>query len=131
MNAARSSEPRSSGPRGAALRLLVVDDEASLRDLLRRYLERLGYHAETCAGAEEALERFAAAPSSYALVITDLTLPGLNGEELLARMRALHPQQRAVIVSGYPYEPIGPLTGFLQKPFLPKMLVEEIERALA
>ena len=118
-------------PPSAAVRILVVDDEAPLRDLLKRYLERMGYQADTCSGAEEAWERFAAAPSSYALVITDLTLPGVNGEELLGRMRATQPQLRALIVSGYPHEPFGPLTGFLQKPFLPKMLMEEIERALA
>ena len=115
----------------AALRLLVVDDEAALRDLLQRYLDRLGYQVETCAGAEEALERFKAAPAAFALVITDLTLPGLNGEELLARIRAIHPQQRALMLSGYPYRPTDALTGFLQKPFVPKMLVEEIQRALA
>jgi DNA-binding NtrC family response regulator len=117
--------------RPAGVRLLVVEDEAALRDLLQRYLERLGYRVDTCAGAETALERFEASPAGFALVITDLTLPGLNGEELLARIRAIHPQQRALILSGYPYQPTDALTGFLQKPFLPQMLVEEIERALA
>jgi DNA-binding NtrC family response regulator len=119
------------GRPAAAVRLLVVEDEAALRDLLRRYLERLGYEVATCAGAEAAWERFEAAPASFALVITDLTLPGLNGEELLLRMRAIRPHQRALILSGYPYQPADSLTSFLQKPFLPQMLVEEIQRALA
>jgi two-component system, cell cycle sensor histidine kinase and response regulator CckA len=113
------------------VRLLIVEDEAALRDLLQRYLVRVGYHTEICAGSQEALERFAAEPAGFALVITDLTLPELDGEELLARMRAIHPGQRALILSGYPHQPRAPLTGFLQKPFLPKMLLEEIERALA
>jgi DNA-binding NtrC family response regulator len=113
------------------VRLLIVEDEAALRELLQRYLGRMGYQAETCPGSKEALERFAAEPAAFALVITDLTLPELNGEELLARIRAIRPQQRALILSGYPHQPLAPLTGFLQKPFLPKMLLEEIERALA
>jgi DNA-binding NtrC family response regulator len=113
------------------VRLLIVEDEASLRDLLRRYLERAGYEVEAFAGSEDALLRFEAAPERFSLVVTDLTLPGLNGEELIGRMRALNPQVRALILSGYPHVPTQPRTGFLQKPFLPKMLIEEIERALA
>lgn len=111
-------------------RLLIVEDEAQLRDLLRRYLERAGYEAETFAGSKEALLRFEAEPERFSLVITDLTLPGLNGEELIDRMRAINPKLRALILSGYPHEPTKPLTYFLQKPFLPKMLVEEIGRAM-
>ncbi|HXP89109.1 MAG TPA: response regulator [Bryobacteraceae bacterium] len=115
----------------AGARLLIVDDEASLRDLLRRYLERSGYVVEAFADSEEALRRFEAEPERFSLVVTDLALPGLNGEELIGRMRALNPQLRALILSGYPHVPTQPLTGFLQKPFLPKTLIEEIERALA
>jgi len=115
----------------ADARLLIVEDEAALRDLLRRYLERAGYRTEAFAGPEEALRRFAAEPSGFSLVVTDLALPGLDGEALLDRMRALQPDLPALILSGYPHQPAHPLTRFLQKPFLPKMLLEEIERALA
>jgi two-component system, cell cycle sensor histidine kinase and response regulator CckA len=113
------------------IRLVIVEDEAPLRDLLRRYLERAGYEVEAFAGSEEALRRFEAEPERFSVVVTDLTLPGLNGEELIGCMRALNPKLRALILSGYPHVPTQPLTGFLQKPFLPKMLIEEIERALA
>jgi DNA-binding NtrC family response regulator len=114
----------------AIARLLIVEDEPSLRDLLRRYLERAGYEVESFADSEEALVRFEAGPEGFSLVVTDLTLPGLNGEELIGRMRALNANLRALILSGYPHVPTQPRTGFLQKPFLPKMLIEEIERAL-
>jgi len=111
-------------------RLLLVDDEAALLELLKKYLERLGYQVDACAGPEDALALFEADPQRYALVITDLTLPRLNGEAMLDRMRARQPGLRAVVSSGYPYEPRSPQVVFLQKPFLPKMLAETIEKLL-
>jgi DNA-binding NtrC family response regulator len=112
-----------------ALRLLIIDDEPKLLDLVRRYLGRLGYEVETCSGAEEALALFQAAPDQFSLAITDLSLPTLNGEELIERMRQLRPGLPAIITSGYPYQPRAGI-GFLQKPFLPQMLAEAVESAL-
>jgi len=113
-----------------AARVLLVDDEAALLDLLKKYLERLGYEVDAFTQPEDALARFDADPGNYALVITDLTLPGINGEQMLERMRASYPALRAIVSSGYPYEPSGRRTSFLQKPFLPKMLAEAIETML-
>jgi FixJ family two-component response regulator len=59
-----------------------------------------------------------------------LTLPGINGEELIDRMRARNPRLRAVVASGYPYVPRSKRVTFLQKPFLPKMLADAIETIL-
>ena len=111
-------------------RLLLVDDEGSLLDLVRRYLERLGYVVDTASGPVGALNKFQANPTGYDLVLTDLSFPELNGEDMLARMRALNPGLRAIISSGHPHEPLLPGVGFLQKPFLPKMLAEVVEQAL-
>jgi DNA-binding response OmpR family regulator len=113
-----------------AVRILLVDDEAPLADLLQRYLERLGYQVDACLTAEDAVARFEQEPGRYTLVLTDLTLPGMGGDALLARLRETDPQLRAIVSSGYPYQPTSKLTGFLQKPFLPRMLVEEIEAIL-
>jgi DNA-binding NtrC family response regulator len=110
--------------------LLIVDDEPNLLDLLRRYLERLGYEVETCGDAQDALALFQAAPDRFSMAITDLTLPSLNGEELIERMRRLRPGLPVIITSGYPYQPRTPGVVFLQKPFLPQMLVEAVEKAL-
>jgi CheY-like chemotaxis protein len=112
-------------------RILLVDDEAPLLDLLKRYLERLGYEVEACLTPADALKSFEADPSRYSLVLTDLTLPGMSGDEMIARMRTTAPKLRVIISSGYPYEPKGKRTGFLQKPFLPKMLADLIEQMLA
>lgn len=113
-----------------ALRLLVVDDEATLTDLLAKYLERIGYEVDSFTSADAAIARFAEDPTHYSLVLTDLTLTDVNGEEMIQRMRVLNPALRAIISSGYPYQPRSPLTGFLQKPFVPKMLAEMIEQML-
>ena len=107
--------------------LLLVDDEPALLELLKKYLERLGYQVDAYLSAEDALAQFDADPTRYALVLTDLTLPGLGGEEMIDRMRARHPALRAIISSGYPYVPRSKKILFLQKPYVPKMLAEMIE----
>jgi two-component system cell cycle sensor histidine kinase/response regulator CckA len=106
--------------------ILLVDDEPALLDLLKKYLERLGYQVEPCLSAEEALIQFEADPSRYALVMTDLTLKGMNGEDMIEQMRANRPSLKAILASGYPHVPRSRKTTFLQKPFLPKALAEAI-----
>jgi CheY-like chemotaxis protein len=115
----------------AASRLLIVDDEPAILELLKRYLERLGYGVETTPNAEAALDLFEAAPDRYDLVITDLSLPGMGGEELLKRLRQCRPSLRALISSGLPHAPTLPNVGFLLKPYLPKAMVEVIEQMLS
>jgi DNA-binding NtrC family response regulator len=110
--------------------LLIVDDEPKLLDLMSRYLGRLGYEVETCGDAQEALALFQAAPERFSMAITDLSLPSLNGEELIEKIRQIRPGFPAIITSGYPHVPRGAGVGFLQKPFLPQMLVEAVDKAL-
>jgi DNA-binding NtrC family response regulator len=110
--------------------LLIVDDEPKLLDLLGRYLGRLGYEVETRGDAPEALALFQNEPDRFSMVITDLSLPGFDGEELIERMRQIRTGLPAIITSGYPYQPRGSGIGFLQKPFLPQMLVEAVEKVL-
>jgi DNA-binding response OmpR family regulator len=112
------------------IRILVVDDEPSLLGLLQRYLERSGYEVDVAETPEAALARFESDPGRYGCVLTDLKLPGMSGEEMLERMRALRPGLRALVSSGFPYEPHSAGIGFVQKPYLPARLAEEIERVL-
>lgn len=111
-------------------RLLLVDDEAALAELLKKYLERLGYEVDAETSSEAALALFTAQPGAYAMVITDLTLPGMNGEQMLERIHAIEPNLPAIVSSGYPFQPRSPRIGFLQKPYVPRMLAELIERML-
>ena len=110
--------------------LLLVDDEASLTELLKKYLERLGYQVDACTHPEAALVLLDAHPERYSILVTDLTLPSMSGEDLVARSRERTPGLRAIIASGYTYEPRTAGVEFLQKPFLPKDLAQAIERAL-
>lgn len=113
------------------LRLLIVDDEPALLGLLQRYLERLGYEVDVAGTPEAALAHFESDPGKYACILTDLKLPGMSGEEMLERMRALRPGLRALVSSGLPYQPRSANFGFLQKPYLPAMLAEALERVLS
>lgn len=110
--------------------ILVVDDEPALLALVRRYLERLGYAVDTAASAPEALAMQAADATRHDLVIADLTLEGMTGEQMLERMRERNPKLRGLISSGYPYEPKAAGVGFLLKPYVPEMLVAAVEKAL-
>ncbi len=78
-------------------RILIVDDEASVRDVFAASLCEL-YSCETAADAQEALEILAREP--FALVITDLQMPGLSGIELLRKIKAQYKDTSVIIVSG-------------------------------
>lgn len=112
----------------ASLRLLLVDDEPALLALLKSYLERLGYQVDARPSPEEALELFDQDPYRYAVVLTDLSFPGITGEQMLDTMRLRNPQLRAIISSGYPYQPRSGQTDFLLKPYAPKMLADALAR---
>lgn len=117
-------------------RILIVDDELSLLVVLEQYLSRLGYQVSACRSGQQAWELFESQPSAYALVMADIVMPEMSGQEMLARMLDLNPDICILICSGYPFDTSTlPATahqqvGFLQKPFTPKMLAEEIERLL-
>jgi DNA-binding NtrC family response regulator len=117
-------------------RILVVEDEVALAQLLEKYLNRLGYEVDACSASKDALDRFEAAPRSYDLVIADLGLPDIPGDTLLTRMLEIRPDLRILICSGSPFylsslpETLEKQVAFLQKPFVPKMLAEAIARLL-
>ena len=111
-------------------RLLLVEDEPALADLLKKYLERLGYQVDACTEAHAALALLDAHPEAYAVLITDLSLPDMSGDELMTQSRLRAPHLPGIIASGYPYEPRVAGVEFLQKPFLPNLLAEAVKRAL-
>ena len=74
----------------APTRILIVDDDASVRDVISVLLQEEGYECRTAAGAEEALE--IAAQEAPPLVISDMKMPGRDGIWLLEAMRERHPE---------------------------------------
>jgi PAS domain S-box-containing protein len=93
--------PRPSLPRGSGERVLFVDDELALAALGREMLRHLGYEADVFNDPERALEAFRTAPDSYAVAITDLSMPGLSGAELARELLAVRPDLPVVLMSGY------------------------------
>ena len=117
-------------------KILLVEDEPPLLQLLEKYLQRLGYDVESHLTSLEALRRFEAAPSSYDLVVADLGMPEMSGDTLLTRMLEIRPDLLILICSGSPFfienlpAELRAQVGFLQKPFVPKMMAEAIQGLL-
>lgn len=80
-------------------RILVVDDEADLRDILKIYLEELGYTVETAANGREGLERFR--DGRPPIVMTDIKMPGMDGIELLQRIKDEDPDTEVIMITGH------------------------------
>ncbi len=81
----------------AGLRILVVDDEKSLRDLLTQVLSEAGYEVTAVESGEKALEAFRERP--YPLVITDIRMAGMSGIELLQEIKRIHDPTQVVIMT--------------------------------
>src|SRR6266700_6455280 len=80
-------------------RILIVDDEAEIRESLQTLLELEGYEVETAANGEEGLSKLGDQP--FDLVLLDLALPGRSGIELLPEIRALDPQISVIMITAY------------------------------
>jgi CheY-like chemotaxis protein len=128
--------PDSSGTEAAPARaegtLLLVEDEEAVRRLTRRMLEGVGYRVLEASQGTEALELAAGWTGKIDLVITDVIMPGMSGQELSARLRARWPGLKILYVSGYTDDAILqhgtllPNTSFLHKPFTQHELARRV-----
>lgn len=120
------------------LRVLVVDDEPSVRSVLSKVLGAAGLEVHQASSGGEALSVLKDSRKIPDLVILDLTMPGLGGLETLERIRSQHAELPVLLSSGYPEEAMrvlrekgSPRNGFIQKPYRNARLLEQIERLLA
>jgi two-component system cell cycle sensor histidine kinase/response regulator CckA len=117
--------------------VLVVDDEPAIRGVASRALTTRGYTVLTATDADHALGVLRDHPGPIDLLLTDHVMPGLSGEELIARARALRPALRAALMSGYSSLPAGaPIAeaqglAFLPKPFAVDALAALVARLMA
>lgn len=116
--------------------VLLVDDEASVRETVQRMLERFGFAVLTAAHGLEALDIFRAQPDRISLVLLDLNMPQLDGEGTLRELRKIRPEVRVVLSSGYDARDLASrfsgegLVGFIQKPYAPENLSAALQKAL-
>lgn len=114
--------------------VLLVDDESMVRNSGKRLLERLGYRVILAGNGQEALEIFSAKKEEIRLVVLDLIMPVMDGEETFIQLRRIDPAIRVLLSSGYTKEEKADglmnmgAVGFLQKPFDLKTLIAELDK---
>lgn len=122
--------------RGGTETILIAEDDAMIRELAVRMLQRAGYNTITAADGEEAVRLFEENLDSVSLALMDVVMPRLSGRDAYQKMKAMKPTMPAVFCSGY--DPQMAQVGFvvddelplLQKPFDPELLLETIRLAL-
>ena len=142
------AQPRASLPEAEAEgrlwrgsgRVLAMDDEGAILEVLAMMLTELGYEAETARTGEEAVARFAAARQAgrpFAAVILDLTVPGkMGGQATLAKLGSLSPEVKAIVSSGYSTDPVMSrhqehgFDGVMTKPYDLSTLSRALHRVL-
>jgi CheY-like chemotaxis protein len=110
--------------------ILVVDDEEAVRYVFERYLDKAGYRVSTAISGAEALASHQLDRAD--LVITDFKMPGMNGEELLRRLRGIDPGLPAMMISANPTD-VGPMLAgvrFFRKPVMLDQVVAYLKTLL-
>lgn len=131
-----STERLSSQPPQRGATILVVDDEKTLRSVLRRALSRAGYQVLVAENGQRALALFGA-HADIDLLITDVMMPDMSGIELSRQLRLARPGLRVLFISGFTFEEtvpsndLQPGTAFLPKPFETSALTEKVTALLA
>jgi DNA-binding NtrC family response regulator len=115
--------------------ILVVDDEAVIRDGIKRVLEGELFEVETCRSGHVAIERLQ--EKNFGLIITDLKMPGMNGIEVLKAVKALQPDIPVIVITGYASVDTAVeamksgASDYISKPFAPDHLLEKVQTALS
>ncbi|MCR9244454.1 MAG: response regulator [bacterium] len=130
------STPDGLPKRGGGEVVLVVDDEHEVRSVATRMLEESGFRVQSAASGRDALARFESDRESIDLVLTDLTMPDVDGAALLQAIRQRAPDTPVVLMSGHAEERLATelasrgWSGFLQKPFTAEGLVNRLVSAI-
>lgn len=121
---------------GGTERILVVDDEAPVRSVVRRMLERLGYRVLEATNGAEALGIIETSMHRIDLILTDIVMPDLHGGELGEFLSVSEPARRVLFMSGYPGDEITRRglgregATVLKKPFTPDALARAVRQVL-
>jgi DNA-binding NtrC family response regulator len=115
--------------------LLIVDDEPLMTDVFRQFMSKRGFHVVTAASGEEALRVINENLDAVDLIITDMTMPDLNGAELARRLFELVPQVPVMIATGHDLDPVAlgmtpNIVEVVRKPYQNRRLAERIREIL-
>lgn len=136
----REAPPSAVSPldvKGRGESILLVDDDPSVRDIFKALLENAGYDVGTAENGEEVLAKFDAQPGKYAIVISDIMMPGMSGQEVIQALRTRVPRQPVLAISGLmdperqrELHAMEPPVECLGKPILPEKLLLTLRRML-
>jgi len=116
--------------------ILLVDDEAMVLEVTDRMLQSLGYRVHCARNGQEAVAFLRERKDAVDLVILDIIMPGMSGNETFDNLRKINPEQKVLLSSGYSVNDQAAellekgCNGFLQKPYLMKELAREVRAAL-
>jgi PAS domain S-box-containing protein len=114
------------------VRVIVVEDESSLRRLLERVLTRAGFHVESAGNGADAVEEFTNRAEEFDVLVTDVVMPGLRGPAVAKSLREKNAKLEVIYMSGYADGTLDDVDlendTFLQKPFSPLDLVRVLKR---
>jgi len=116
--------------------VLVIEDEETVRTTVQRILNALGFEVVLAVDGREGVESFAKEPGRFCLVLLDLTMPRLDGAQVIGEIRQKNPQIPVVLMSGYSEQEATAhfsgkgLAGFIQKPFDIRTLQRTLKAAL-
>jgi two-component system, cell cycle sensor histidine kinase and response regulator CckA len=117
--------------------ILVVDDEKSNLEVMREWLEILGFNVLTAQNGQDAVCLYQQQKNDIHLVLLDMIMPGMNGGEVFDLLKVIDPEVRAILSSGYSIDGTTQeilargVKGFIQKPFRIDSLVKKIREVLS
>jgi CheY-like chemotaxis protein len=126
----------SPAPRGDGQFILVVDDEANIREMVKTIVSRHGYRVLAAVDGIEAISALAQQVGDIDLVVTDMVMPRLGGQQLIDVIRRLNPEAKVLAISGGAQDkdltagPSSHADAFLMKPFTADALLQEIHTLL-
>jgi two-component system cell cycle sensor histidine kinase/response regulator CckA len=132
-SAADASESAARGLSTRPRRILVVDDEPAARVLANRVFSEAGYEVATVQSGFECLERFRKHPHGFDLILLDLSMPFMDGEETFRRLREINPAVVVLLSTGFMAQErvdrmlAAGMAGFIRKPHRPDELLARVQ----
>ncbi len=132
-----AARPSQAAPAGRGEAVLIAEDDEAVRRVAERILDTAGYRVTSCPGGVEALELLDDPGTHYDLLLADVVMPGMRGDDLARRAVAMRPGLHVLFMSGYsddaPPSDLGPTSGrvaFIDKPFDAGALLERLRELL-